>query len=278
MADLVAQDEPSPGTEVEDSETDTPKPEAQPKAIREMQKRIDKLTAKIKAYEAGESDGAARTAAPPEPVTAPEDHPDLHAVQQEIGVYEAHLRWFDENPDGGQYTDAQGRVIAEVPAERVTALRRAAERKLSELVGTRAMRAERIAGELRAERAKSDAEAVQKYPWLSDPEAPEFAKAQNLLAELPRAVVGALQSHPKARLFLGALVAGLAVDKPKPAPVAPRAVPPKALGAPASAAQRVSPQDSLRRQLADAEADFARSGRSNDHKRVLTLQRQLKRS
>ncbi len=284
MASLVAQDQPAEDTGADPSsehESDE-QPERPSKAVRSLQKRVDKLTAKLKAYEArfgAEGDGDGEPAPAPDPSPGwSGSHPDLAAIDSEVATFESHLRWFDANPDGGEYRNARGEVVVVVPPERVPAMRRAAERKITELTARRAARAERIEADQRQQAQTYDAQALQRYPWLNDPEAPEHHQAQGVLAELPAAVVSGLRSHPKARLLLGALVEGMkTLQPPKPKP-APRPTPPKVMGSPSSAAPRMSANDGLRTQLAEAEAAFEKSGSTTDHKRVITLRRQLRRA
>lgn len=283
MASLVAQDQPAEDTGAETAaDPEAEEPERQSKAVRSLQKRVDKLTAKLKAYEARfgngtDGDGEPAPAAEPAPVGSG-NHPDLAAIDSEVANYESHLRWFDEHPDGGEYRNARGEVVATVPPERVPTLRRAAERKITELTARRAARSERLEAEQLQQARVYDAQALQRYPWLNDPETPEHQQAQGVLAELPAQVVNSLRSHPKARLLLGALVEGMkTLQPPKPKP-APRSTPPKVMGAPSSAAPRMSPNDALRTQLAEAEAAFEKSGSTSDHKRVITLRRQMRRA
>lgn len=284
MAALVAQDEVVPDEATDAPEGGEPEDAERPKAIRSLQKRVDKLTARLKAYEGkfGSLDGEAPNAAAPAAANGSsvqvEGHPDLTAIDSELAIYEGHLRWFDDHPDGGEYVTRDGQVLANVAPERVAVMRRAAERKVAELTARRASRAERIEAELGRQAREFDAQALERYPWLNNPEAAEHQQAMGVLGELPAPVVAGLRAHPKARLYLGALVEGMKVlQARKPAP-APRPTPPKVMGAPASAAPRISPQDGLRKELAEAEAAFEKSGKSTDHKRVLTLRRQLRRA
>jgi hypothetical protein len=248
----------------------------EPKAVRDLQKRVAKLTAQKKALEARLAQSSPEAAPVAQPVVV--QHPELQALDAQIADYEAHVRWFDENPEGGAYKDDQGRVIAEIAPERVALLLRQTERKLAEMKGTRSAKVERLSAEAKAQQQRFDAEAIKAYPWLQNPEAPEFSEAQEVLAELPAAAVAALQSHPKARMMLGWLVTGRRASTKPPAVPAPRAVPPKVVGGATSAAPRTSPQDNLKRDLAEAEAAYEKSGRSIDHTRVLKLRRQLSRA
>jgi hypothetical protein len=281
MAALVAQDQPeTDGEGASDGEQG-------PKAVPKLLKRVNKLTARLKAYEAkfgpigGDGEAASSTAEPHAASPAPAfsgAHPDLSAIDSEVATYEAHLRWFDEHPDGGEYRNDRGELVATVAPEQVVRLRRTADRKINELLARRAAKAERIDTETAEQARRFDAQAVQRYPWLNNPNAPEHLQAQGVLAELPKGVVDGLARHPKARLLLGALVEGLkALEPVKPTP-APRSTPPKVMGAPSSAAPRVSANDALRQELTEAEAAFAKSGSTNDQKRVLTLRRQLRRA
>lgn len=262
-----------------DAETEPTKPE-EPKAVREMRKRIDKLTAKIKALEAEK----ARVAEPPPmPLDdAPEVHPELAELDSKIATYETHLAWFDQNPEGGAYKDERGNEIAHVAPERVANLRRQTERALAELQGKRAARVERIETERRAERQRIDAEVVQQFPWLANPEAPEFVEAQGLLSVLPRRTVASLESLPNARQLLawavtGKLAMASKAQRPTPAP-STRPVPPKVLAPAATSAPRQGPSDSIRREYNEAKAAFEKSGREKDQKRMLQLERALKRA
>ncbi len=281
MAALVAQEDAGESAEAAEPTEDADDEGKPSKAVRSLQKRIDKLTARNKAYEAkfGPIDGDTAHAVAPAPAAGQvEGHPDLAAIDSELSIYEGHLRWLDEHPEGGEYLTRGGEVLANVPPEKVATMRRAAERKVSELTARRAARAERIEAGMAQQAREFDAQAVERYPWLNNPEAPEHQQAVGVLNELPAPVVAGLRAHPKARLYLGALVEGMKVLQARKAAPAPRPTPPKVMGAPATAAPRVSPQDGLRKELAEAEAAFEKSGRSTDHKRVLTLRRQLRRA
>lgn len=278
----AAADEPAAAAETEtapDPEETTDEPT---KGVRDLQKRVGKLTARLKAYEAkfGALDGAAPQQEPsPAPAASafPEhDHPEIAEIDAQIGAYEAHLQWLDANPDGGEYRDDQGRLLANITPERVGAMKRAAERKVTELTARRASRAERINEEHQQAVRDADRQAVERYPWLNSPETPEHQQASALLAEMPRSVVQALQSVPKARLYLGALVEGMKAQQARAQRTPPaRPTPPKVMAPPSSAAPRSTPQDGLKTQLAEAEAAFEKSQSTNDYKRVLKLRRQM---
>jgi hypothetical protein len=274
-ADAAA--DPAEAGEVEAEADAEAKPEL-PKAVREMQKRIAKLTAQNKALKAQLGTQPKQGQETPTAVE-PEGHPELRDLDQQIATYEQHLAWFDENPEGGVYKDASGRELATVAPERVALLRRQTERALAEAQGKRGVRVERLTEAAKAERARHDAEALKSYPWLANPEAPEFAEAQQILAEMPRSAVAALEAHPQARKLLAWAVTGRRVAaKAAPAPAAqPRPVPPKVMASASSAAPRATPEVSAKRELAEAEAAYEKSGRQQDFQRVQKLRRALKR-
>lgn len=269
-------------TEEGDSETadqDGETPPAEAKGVKSLQKRVDKLTARLKRYEEqfGKLDGQAPTA--PEPAAtpaSPTEHPDITRLDREMAEYQAHIDWMDANPEGGEYRDAQGRLLGRIDPDKIPAMKREAERRVAELTARRAYRMEQVTDEARRQTAQADQEAVSRYPWLNDPESAEHQQAQALLSELPRNVVKELGSLPKARLLLGALVEGMKATKaPKAAP-APRPVPPKVMAPAASAAPVSSPLNRLQTQLAEAEAEFEKSGSVKDQQRVLKLRRQIR--
>lgn len=284
-ADAAAGDTPadpaSEGTpaDPEDGEpADDPKPES--KGLKALQKRVDKLTARLRRYEEqyGPMEGQPSDATPkPTPVAAhPSEHPDIAQLDREMAEYQSHLDWMDANPDGGEYRDHQNRLLGRVDPEKIPAMKREAERRIAELTARRAYRVEQVTAQAQQAMRQADQEAVQRYPWLSNPEAPEHQHAQQILAELPRSVVTALSAVPKARLLLGALVEGLKPKAQPKAAAATRPVPPKVMAPAASAAPVASPASRLQADLAEAEAAFKESGSVEDQKRVLKIKRQIR--
>lgn len=261
--------------EVGDGASEDQETAKESKAIRDMRKRIAKLTARNKDLEAKLNAPATKT---PDAATQ-QGSSELSAIDEQIAIHEAHLSWFDQNPEGGTYKDADGRVVAEVPPERIPLLRRQTERRIAELQGSRAAKQERLEAEAKAERQRQDAEAIQAFPWLNDAEAPEFQEAQELLATLPMTAVRSLEALPNARKLLAYAVLGKrsVASAAKPAS-SQRPTPPKVFSAAASAAPRSNPGDAVRRELAEAEAAYEKSGRQTDYTRVLKLQRQIARS
>lgn len=256
-----------------------------PKGIRALQKRVDKLTAEKRQLEErlkGLTQQAPQETTTPGPVEVPEV---IQKLDEKIANFEAHLAWFDEHPEGGTYTDERGVAVATVAEDQVKALRRQTERALAEMRGQRAAKLERITEEREAQRRQLDAEAVQQFPWLTNPETPQFVAAQRILETLPQRAVATLNEIPGARRLLAYAVEGqLAVEaaaKAAKAGLKPgasaRPVPPKAFAPAATAAPKSSPQESLKRQLAEAEAAYANSGRGTDFSRVLKLKDQLRR-
>lgn len=275
-----------PDDDSEDQDDASEDEQDKPKAVRELQRRIDKKTAAIKAKDEeilrlrAEVDQLKQ--APPKPAPASDKpfagHADVVDIDTEAEQLQEHLDWLDANPDGGKY-EVDGKVIYEdVPADKVPRLQRRIERRLAELS---ALRATKVDG-LRAQHAKAMDDgwksAIQTYPWLNDPKSPQHAEAVKIVKGLPPAVAEVLGSFPEGRMFLGDVVAARLARASNPAGAKPaaRPTPPRTLGAAASAAPSRDPQAGLRRQLADAEAALEKSGSMNDLKRVESLKRQLR--
>ncbi len=66
-----------------------------------------------------------------------EAHPEVRQIDQRVGHVSRLLEWLDANPEGGEYADESGKVLAAVSPEQVRRSLRAGERELARLESQR---------------------------------------------------------------------------------------------------------------------------------------------
>jgi hypothetical protein len=117
-----------------------------------------------------------------------------------------------------------------------------------------------------------------EYPFLNQPDTPEFQQAVEYLQSLPRGVVQVLQQMPDNRLLLGDLLFGRQArlaKAGKPAAPKPAARPTPQPGRVAAAAPRVQPE---RKAVEQSRTKFESSGRMQDFREVLANRRRAART
>jgi hypothetical protein len=260
-------------------------PEELPKGVRELQARVNKLTARAKAAEelvaklrAPGSEGRAATA----DVAAAGDgrgpgpgHPELQRLDEQLGQYRTAIRFAEENPDGGEFADERGNKRF-FDAAAIRAIRRNAEESRQIAIAERTTLAHQLRATAAAERARYESEATKAYPWLADPESPESIELREVFEQAPD-----LRRFPDATQWVADAIAGrklrvegAAKAAPKPGtpmrkPAGGSRTPPPVVSRPAAAAPKVTP---MQRAVVEAEEAFKKSGKARDYSRLLSAQ------
>jgi hypothetical protein len=247
-------------------------------SIRKLVRRNKRLTAQFREAEAQ----LAKRQDRPEPQengseavgSGLDSHPGIRQLDQQIAQVDRILAWAEAHPDGGDYQDASGKSLGQYTAEQVSQLARNAQREVRRLEGSRAAKVERLAEEDGQVRAQAVTEARQAFPWYADKTSDEYTQASEILAEAPY-----LRQHPAWPTWLGdaiegrkarlAKAASATALKPPARPIPPRVPPP--------AGSAVPKGDPTAKALAEAEAAFERTGKTDDLKRVQSLKRQMSR-
>lgn len=270
--------EPEPGGEREEPE------ETEPRGVREMRKRIDALTARLRQAEAERDELKAKVSEPkaePEtalPAGAFAHDPELRQVSAEIEKWRRAEAWAARNPDGGEI-EVDGKAVS-VSAEQAEALRGEAAERLADLRALKAVRERELRKQDAEDRARSEAVLKERFPWANDPK----SEGSQLMAAVAARVPG-VTALPGWRLWLAYAFEGLKADQARQAAgngkgaggggaaQAPAKAPPKVAVPAGAAGSRVDP---LRKQLAEAEAAFEKSGSNADFARVQKLRRAVR--
>lgn len=276
--------EPEGGTEPEAAEAAEEPEETEPKGVREMRKRIDALTARLRQAEAERDELKAKVSEPkaePEtalPAGAFAHDPELRQVSAEIEKWRRAEAWAARNPDGGEI-EVDGKAVS-VSAEQAEALRGEAAERLADLRALKAVRERELRKQDAEDRARSEAVLKERFPWANDPK----SEGSQLMAAVAARVPG-VTALPGWRLWLAYAFEGLKADQARQAAgngkgaggggaaQAPAKAPPKVAVPAGAAGSRVDP---LRKQLAEAEAAFEKSGSNADFARVQKLRRAVR--
>jgi hypothetical protein len=201
-----------------------------------------------------------------------ESHPEVAEISQRLDSVARIMEWLDANPEGGQYADEQGRIIAELTPDQARRALRTGERELARLETQKASRVEHLRHEEAQTRSKAMTDAQAAYPWLGKPESDERAIAAQVLSSAPY-----IQQHPEWPMWLADAVAGRQARLARASGAktgAQRPVPPRVPPPGGAAPSKVDP---LVASLAEAEVAFEKSGRQSDYKRMESIRRQLSR-
>ena len=121
------------------------------------------------------------------------------------------LEWCDKNPDGATVKDESGAERFVTPAE-IQEYRRQQERIIL-AEPKRLLEIRQAVGQQQQLEGYFNQQAQQRFPWLADQEAPEYAEAQQLIAESPEVqaamALPAFKQLPQRNLLLGVLITGL---------------------------------------------------------------------
>lgn len=168
--------------------------ETLPRSVRDLQKRVNRLTAKNASLqedlkERDEQIARLQTGKaqePPPPHAADRSMGADRMVQEidrDLGGIEAFLVWADENPEGGSYMD--GDKSYSLTGDEIRAYRRKSEAERVRLNTRREARLQVMRDEFDGQRAKAHAQAVKLYPWVEQKASPEFQDAVAIIRANP---------------------------------------------------------------------------------------------
>lgn len=254
------------------------------KAIRKMQKRIDKLTAKWKEAEERAENAERVAAEPPKPAAqsqARQPDPldqqfardrDVLDMDGQLAGLDNFMAWASENPDGGEFTE-NGKSY-QLSGDELKQYRLQSERNARRLESRREARLESLRTQFHNERLKNHDAAVKLYPWIEQKESAEFQEAVSLLRANPT-----LMHKPDFELTVARMVAGErlereALRKSKPGAVKPKpavnTIPTPVVTRTLNATPKV---DATRKSADAAEQKFQQSGRVEDLTTLLAQRR-----
>lgn len=268
------------GAEGDESPDETEGEADVPKAIKDLQKRVGKLTARAKAAEeesdrlrtelkAGKpaGDEARGRGANSEAVAGldPRFAQDkgLLEVATELQKTDGILAAVEEALESGEEQLKIG--DREFTRAELRAIRRNAEGQRTALTAKREARTQQLEAGFQRALGESAEAAVKAYPWMAKAESAEFQAAVTTLQSLP-----ALALLPDRALILGDYIEGrklrMAKGKTAPTITKPAAAKPGAKPAPMPAGVRsAAPKvDAKKAGVAEAEGKFKQSGRVED--------------
>lgn len=245
--------------------------------VRKLLRRNRRLAGKLKALESAQTQQAPKEPEAKQPEWRAGDrdplasHPQITQLTARIDELDRYVTWAQDNPDGGEYTDDQGKAYA-FTREQVRNILNKGQREIVRLETERGLKRRELQGEIDRIQTKSMEEASTAYPWLKDPASDEYAIASQLVQSAPY-----IRQHPEWPVWLADAVEGrkarLARAQAAANPPKPRPTPPKVPAPAGSAAPRVDP---MQKALADAEAAFEKSGSTKDLQKVESIKRKLR--
>jgi len=166
---------------------------AKPKAVRDLQKRVGRVTeqrnelreenAELKARLAGLEKSAPQPKAAHVADGTFDGERNVQEATEALAGVRAFLKWADANPDGGSFSE-DGKTY-ELSAEDVRSYRRQSEEESIRLHTKREARLERLRADFDTQRAATHAEAVKLYPWIEQKASAEFQEALAVIRENP---------------------------------------------------------------------------------------------
>lgn len=271
------------GSEEESAEVDVADV---PKAIRQMNKRIAKLTARAKSAEEalaaareaqqtnrgegrGERDESAQAQAGPGVDGRFAEDAQLKQTADRLGKSEKVIAWAEDALDalnnGGDEADYGGQKFSRAEVRQIL---RNAQAERAELTAAKATRQAALEQSFNRSLGQHNAQAIKAYSWLNKPEAPEHKDASQIMASMPwlmnrpdrLMLVADFVEGRKAREAREVLAGRATNGKPQAgAPPKPKPAPLPTGGS--AAATRVDPKATV---VKDAEDKFKQSGRAKD--------------
>lgn len=276
--DSNAASPPEPPAEA-DPQPPPPEPEAPAPDEQPVQRRIDKLTAKMRQAERERDEAREqleelqRTPAAAKPAPASADafaaDPEVKALAAKIQDLRIEDRWLRDNPAGGDITNAKGEVLLSVTAEQARARAEQVADELSDLRAARSLRVRELDRAHQEAVRQSQTVLEKRFAWVKE----EGNENAELLRSLEQRVPE-LNRLPGWRLLAAYGIEALRAEQAKGRPPArPAATPPRVAVPASAAAPRVN---GSARKLAEAESAYEASGRATDLKRVLALRREAR--
>ncbi len=260
-------DEPA-ATEAEEAEAADGGEEAE-KPVRDLQKRVGKLTAQrnearealaeLKA-EVQQLKEQLNQAKPPETQAHPGDagfgrDRTVQDIDTTLQGVEGFLQWAEANPEGGAFDE--GDKHYQLTGDEVRAYRRKCENDRIRLNARKEARLETLRLDFDAKRAAAHEEAVRLYPWVTQKSSPEFQDALLVIQQNPSVL-----ERPDFELLVARQVTGQRLEREsakklkagtKPAPRAATPVVTQSPStAPAKTGQAAAAVSALEKQIHEA--------------------------
>jgi hypothetical protein len=201
-------------------------------------------------------------------------HPAIRTLDDQLVKLKAAVKWADDNPDGGEYRDAKGQMVA-VGADELRNSRHQWQDHILQLTSRREAKLVHIEAQDEVARGQHHVEALKVYPWLAKKDSAEFQEALQVLREHP-----GLPRRPDFELVLGDVVMGRMARTARGAtrlakvngtsPHRPALTPAPVVTLPTSAVPSIR---SGQAQLQQAEKQFAASGNYRDLKEMFVAKR-----
>lgn len=277
-------DEPPEG---EGDEEGAEKAPEMPKAVRDLQKRVGKLTeqrneareelAELKAQveqlkAKGPGDDRAESE-PPHPAesTFGSDR-TVAEIDTDLRDIETFLAWADKNPQGGTFK--AGQKTYELTEDDVIDNRRQGMSQRSRLDARRETRIEHLRQKFDEGREGSHAEALKLYPWIAKKDSAEFQEALAIIRQNPDLLKRVDFELVVARQVVGQRLETEAVKKKKPALPGQRPATPIVTHSPSAAPKPSGKADAT---VSAAEKQFREGGGRESDLSNLLAQRRLAR-
>lgn len=284
------------GADLEGGEQTAEEPEAEvlPKNVKDLQARVNKLTARAKTAEArlAELDRTDTTNRPNGASARDTAHPELQQIEAQLAVCRAALTFADNNPDGGEYVEESGKKRY-FDAGEVRAMRRNAEELRQSCLSDRAVVQRQVKAAEAQLRQQDQAAAVKAYPWLNKPTEELTPGEQTMVNEFHQILQmqPSLKQAPDYVSWIADAVAGRqarlaratarsasgATTLPNPnqrQPASGSRTPPQVVTRTAAAAPKVNPAQAT---VKAAEEKFRKTGNAKDYEKLLSAKASARR-
>jgi hypothetical protein len=218
----------------------------------------------------------------PDPVQA---HATVRAIDGQLSQVLSALEMLDRHPEGGPIMRPNGEPLTndkgqpvELSADDVRRHRLHYNNQLARLNAERATAVLALRQDLGSRQVEATRQARAAYPWMTDPQAPEYQTALEVLRNFP-----GVRANPEWPLVVGRYVTGLMAEQatsnktalgPRPAPMTR---PKGGTTPPPVAAQRSvapAPVDPWQKQVQEAREEYRKSPTVKNRSKLFALERQ----
>lgn len=273
------ENEPEEGDAASTAEDGNESHEELPKSVRDLQKRVNKLTAEKKSLEE-------KLAKQPKPVQpAVQDakawvlmHDDVRELDNQVATAEGVIAWVDDNPNGGEVKLKDGSV-RELDEAEARLWKQTALVNLQKAVARREVLVDRLEHQARSLQRQAEESFAKAFAWARKPASDEAQAFAAWREQLPW-----LEAYPDGLLMLGYAVEGFVRAKAAGSkatngngvtPSKPRQLP-SSVAVPSSGRRSQTRMDTGSKELAAAEAAFRNSGSMADLKRVEAIKQKIR--
>ena len=197
--------------------------------------------------------------------------PEIKQLSAQLDKVKASLDWLRRNPDGGEILNAKGDVTLTVSADEAAEYRAQYEEQANELRVLRSVRSRELKAQTDSIRAQANQILTQRFEWAKDEASPQMENIRQIEGMVPE-----ITRLPGWKLLVAHGLEGLAAAAKNGAPAKAKTQSPPKVAVPQG--QAAPKQDQGQKALRDAEAAFAKSGRSEDWVRVQSMRRALRRA